>query len=145
MLSSVVTALALAASITNVAAGPLRHGAPRHGARGYRQDAEILEDYTPATFFEQGGKAGACGDFHSDSDAVVALDYRRYGALDKKSSDCGRTVVITNTKNGKQVTAIVADACPTCQNDNCLDLSHGAFDQIATREEGMVPIKWHFA
>ncbi|CAE6452714.1 unnamed protein product [Rhizoctonia solani] len=98
-----------------------------------------------ATFFEQGGVAGACGTVHSDNDKVVALDYRRYGNLSKQSSDCGRTVVITNPKNGKTVTAKVADACPTCENENCLDLSHGAFDQIATREEGMVAINWHFA
>ncbi|CAE7126338.1 unnamed protein product [Rhizoctonia solani] len=98
-----------------------------------------------ATFFKQGGVAGACGTVHDDYDKVVALDYRRYGDTGKKSSDCGRTVVITNTKNGKTVTAKVADACPTCTNENCLDLSLGAFDQIATREEGMVPIAWHFA
>ncbi|CAE6448943.1 unnamed protein product [Rhizoctonia solani] len=98
-----------------------------------------------ATFYEQDGVAGACGDFHSDSDKVVALDSRRYGNIDGRSSHCGRTVVITNTKNGKSVTAIVADACPTCENENCLDLSHGAFFQIATEEEGMVPITWHFA
>ncbi|CAE6414533.1 unnamed protein product [Rhizoctonia solani] len=97
-----------------------------------------------ATYFEQGANAGACGDFHSDGDSVVALDYRRYGPLNQKSSDCGRKVRITNTKNGKSVTAIVADACPSCINDNCLDLSHGAFDQIATRKEGMVPIEWEF-
>ncbi|KAJ1309764.1 hypothetical protein OPQ81_006530 [Rhizoctonia solani] len=243
MLSSFVTALALAASVSNVAAGPLRHA-----SRGYAQDADILEDYTPfhirylalgcsgghgtpffekcchpllrwqkledrpaecipspsasssaalveptsppvdvdpipdydddfkpepeptttkkttsaapeptqgsggseeitggfATFFSQGGSAGACGDYHADTDKVVALDYRRYGPLDQKSSDCGRMVLITNTKNGKTVTAKVADACPTCQNGNCLDLSYGAFDQIATREEGMVAISWHF-
>ncbi|CAE6424976.1 unnamed protein product [Rhizoctonia solani] len=97
-----------------------------------------------ATFFSQNGVAGACGTVHGENDKVVALDYRRYGNLGKQSSDCGRTVVITNTKNGKTVTAKVADACPSCVNENCLDLSHGAFDAIATREEGMVPITWHF-
>lgn len=97
-----------------------------------------------ATFFTQNGNAGACGDKHDDYFKLVALDYRRYGDLGKQSSDCGRSVTITNTKNGKSVTAIVADACPTCKNSNSLDLSLGAFDAIATREEGMVPITWHF-
>jgi hypothetical protein len=39
---SVVAALALAASISNVVATPINNL-----ARGYRQDADILEDYTP--------------------------------------------------------------------------------------------------
>ncbi|CAE6487304.1 unnamed protein product [Rhizoctonia solani] len=296
MLSSFVAALALAASVSNVAASPIHHGPMRHVTRGYRQDADILEDYTPyhvrylaikcheqhdsqffedcchpllrwqklsdrpakcipsasasssaaaieptsppidedpipdydedcsddeptsapvpaitstsvytqpttkvqttsykpettsykpettpeptpqpttshkpskttsaepeptqggggsdeitggfATFFSQGGVAGACGTVHDDYDKVVALDYRRYGDTGKQSSDCGRTVVITNPKNGKTVTAKVADACPSCKNRNCLDLSKGAFQEIATFEEGMVDINWHFA
>lgn len=33
----------------------------------------------------------------------------------------------------------VADACPTCQNANSLDLSIGAFDAIANRADGLVP------
>ncbi|KAH7340882.1 RlpA-like double-psi beta-barrel-protein domain-containing protein-containing protein [Rhizoctonia solani] len=97
-----------------------------------------------ATFFEQRGVAGACGAVHAETDKVVALDYRRYGDLGRQSSDCGRTVLITNPKNGKTVTAKVADACPTCENENCLDLSYGAFDEIATRKEGMVAIEWRF-
>ncbi|KAG9095540.1 hypothetical protein FS749_010253 [Ceratobasidium sp. UAMH 11750] len=63
------------------------------------------------TFFEQGGQAGACGKVHSDDDFVVALDYRRYGPLNKQSPDCGRKVQIINTENGKEVTAIVAGEC----------------------------------
>ncbi|CCO27986.1 hypothetical protein BN14_01977 [Rhizoctonia solani AG-1 IB] len=97
-----------------------------------------------ATFFYQGGNAGACGNYNPDDKPLVALDYRRYGPLNQKSSDCGREVRITNTNNGKSVTAIVADACPSCTNGNCLDLSTGAFDQIASRDAGMVPIEWSF-
>ncbi|KAB5596523.1 hypothetical protein CTheo_160 [Ceratobasidium theobromae] len=97
-----------------------------------------------ATWFTQNGNAGACGDKHPDSDFIVAADYRRYGALNEKSSLCGKKVHITNNNNGKTVVATVADACPTCTNENSLDLSTGAFNQIAEPAEGMVPITWYF-
>jgi len=73
------------------------------------------------------------------------MDKDRYGDLGAKSSLCGKRVKITNTKNNKSVTVVVADACPTCENGNSIDLSRGAFKQIATEEEGMVPIAWSFA
>jgi expansin (peptidoglycan-binding protein) len=77
---------------------------------------------------------------------------------------CGKKVLITNPKNGKSVKATVAgtytlwscsvqkkkthfsvlDACPTCTNENCLDLSKAAFLSIATEDEGEVAIKWSF-
>jgi len=69
----------------------------------------------------------------------------RYGNPDRVSSLCGKHVQITNTKNGKSVTALIADACPTCQgNKNSIDLSRAAFRKIATDNEGEVPIKWKF-
>ncbi|KWU44667.1 hypothetical protein RHOSPDRAFT_33746 [Rhodotorula sp. JG-1b] len=58
-----------------------------------------------ATFFYQDGNAGACGTTHQDSDRIVALQTEMYGS----GQDCGRTVTITNTSNGKSVTATVAD------------------------------------
>lgn len=93
-----------------------------------------------ATFFFQKGNAGACGQVHSDSDIICAIDSERYnnGAL------CGKQVQITNTKNGQTVTATVADECPTCDNGNSIDLSTGAFNHIADQSEGLVPISWIF-
>merc|ERR1711939_949017 len=83
------------------------------------------------------------GDVNDDYSKVVALDTRRFGPT-WKSPDCGRTVKITNTDNGKTVLAKVADACPTCKNYNSLDLSVGAFEAIGHRDTGVLPIKWHF-
>jgi rare lipoprotein A (peptidoglycan hydrolase) len=97
-----------------------------------------------ATFYEQRGVAGACGDVHGEYDMIVAADFRRYGPLDKKSDLCGKKVLITNTDNGKQVTATIADACPSCVSPNSLDLSYGAFDKLGARETGMLPISWKF-
>jgi rare lipoprotein A (peptidoglycan hydrolase) len=75
---------------------------------------------------------------------VVALALARYGTGSNNAPDCGRKVVVTNDKNGKSVTATVADACPGCKNYNSLDLSVGAFNAIATEAEGVVPISWHY-
>jgi len=97
-----------------------------------------------ATFFYQNGVAGACGTVHSDSDFVAAMDYRRYGNLSAQSSLCGKKVKITNPANHKSVTVTVADACPTCNNANSIDLSVGAFTQIATKDQGLVGITWSF-
>ncbi|KAI0054136.1 hypothetical protein FA95DRAFT_1530154 [Auriscalpium vulgare] len=97
-----------------------------------------------ATFFFQGGVAGACGTVHKDTDFVAAIDQTRYGNSGDKSALCGRQVAITNKKNGNSVTVTIADDCPTCINENSIDLSESAFKQIATEEEGEVPIEWHF-
>ena len=53
-------------------------------------------------------------------------------------ANCGRSITITRTDTGQSVTATVADECPTCENGTSLDLSEGAFEQIATKAEGMV-------
>ncbi|TFK45539.1 barwin-like endoglucanase [Heliocybe sulcata] len=92
-----------------------------------------------ATYFYQNGNAGACGQYHSDSAVVAAMDSARYN-----QGLCGKKVFIQNTKNGKSVTATIADECPTCINSNSIDLSVGAFTQIATEEEGEVPIQWKY-
>jgi len=94
------------------------------------------------TYFTQNGVAGACGKVHPDSAKVVALDTQLYGNTGEASQYCGKTITITNTNNGKTVTAIVADACPTCGGKDYVDMSVGAFTEIATEEEGEVPITW---
>ncbi|KAF8892538.1 RlpA-like double-psi beta-barrel-protein domain-containing protein-containing protein [Infundibulicybe gibba] len=91
-----------------------------------------------ATFFDQNGNAGACG-----------ADSRRYGDTGVKSPLCGKQVRITNTQNNKSVTVTIADACPTCENENSIDLSRGAFQQIATFDQGVantpiVSVAWSF-
>ncbi|RSH94696.1 hypothetical protein EHS25_004501 [Saitozyma podzolica] len=91
-----------------------------------------------------GGQAGACGTVHSDSDLVIAIDIAWYGNTGSESSYCGKSITVQNTQNGKEVTAVVADVCPTCANGNSLDLSVGAFTAIATESEGQVPINWWF-
>ncbi|KAK7693516.1 hypothetical protein QCA50_003084 [Cerrena zonata] len=71
-------------------------------------------------------------------------DEARYGNSGAQSDLCGKQVKITNPANGKSVTVTIADDCPTCTNSNSIDLSVGAFTQIATEEQGMVGITWSF-
>lgn len=85
--------------------------------------------------------AGACGVSNPDSLPLVAITAEYYGGDSGRASDnCGRYVNIKNTNNGKTVTAVVADLCPTCVNGNSLDLSVGAFTSIASEADGMVPV-----
>jgi len=97
-----------------------------------------------ATFYEQDGSEGACGGFNSDDEMIGAIDEDRYGVSSERSPLCGRRVHITNTDNGKSVTVVLVDDCPTCANSNSIDLSPSAFQQIANPDTGMVPISWYF-
>jgi len=98
-----------------------------------------------ATYFYQNGNAGACGRVHSDDDLIAAIDADRYGNLGLKSDLCGRKVKITNPSRDKSVVVTIVDACPTCRNSNSIDLSLGAFRQIADVSQGIVSITWAYA
>jgi len=101
-----------------------------------------------ATYFYQGGNAGECGTVHSDYDKVIAIDANGWWSdyqSNNASPYCGKWITLTNTNNGKSVTAMVADVCPTCDTNNSLDLSLGAFEAIADTSAGQVPITWVWA
>lgn len=97
-----------------------------------------------ATYYYQGGNAGACGNYHGDYDMIGAIDIAWYGNTGSQSQYCGRSVKVTNQNNGRSVDIIVADVCPTCNTDNSFDLSVGAFQAIASLDDGLVPITWSF-
>ncbi|GAA6057911.1 hypothetical protein JCM3770_002200 [Rhodotorula araucariae] len=91
-----------------------------------------------ATYYSQGGAAGSCGNYASDSDYVVAVNVAQMN-----SGLCGKSVKITNTANGKTITATVADTCPGCAGSS-LDLSEGAFGALGEYSSGVLPISWSF-
>ncbi|KAG2158189.1 plant expansin [Suillus bovinus] len=97
-----------------------------------------------ATFFYQGGNAGACGTVHSDSDFICAMDQSRYGNSGNASPLCGQQVQITNQINGNTVVVTIADDCPTCANSNSIDLSVAAFQALDSLSVGDLPIVWKF-
>lgn len=103
-----------------------------------------------ATYFYQNGNAGACGTVHSDSDYIIAIDSNGWWsdyASNDNSPYCGKSINIKNIANGNIITAVVADVCPTCTNDNSLDLSVGAFSALANGDMGLgeLDIAWSFA
>lgn len=92
-----------------------------------------------ATFFYQEGQPGSCGTVHADSAVIVAMNVDQAG----NNAHCGQYVHITNTANGKSITALVADECPGC-GWGSLDLSTGAFTQLGSEDTGVLPITWYF-
>ncbi|KAK4705386.1 hypothetical protein P7C70_g829, partial [Phenoliferia sp. Uapishka_3] len=114
---------------------------PRRGRRPWKsvQKSSSKGTYSgQATYFYQEGGTGACGSVRKDSSYIVALNTAQYS-----SGNCGKKVKITNTSNGKSVTATVADECPGCASHS-LDLSTGAFDSIGDEDTGVLPIKWSY-
>ncbi|GAA5995819.1 RlpA-like double-psi beta-barrel domain-containing protein [Rhodotorula paludigena] len=94
-----------------------------------------------ATYFFQNGNPGNCGNYNSDSTLLVALPTNTYAG----GSHCGQSVRITKVDTGKQITAKVQDSCPTCRNDQSLDLSWGAFSALGgTESMGIFDITWQF-
>ncbi|KAL7005399.1 hypothetical protein EMMF5_005097 [Cystobasidiomycetes sp. EMM_F5] len=96
--------------------------------------------YGRATWYEQNGQPGACGNYNNDYAYIVALDSSAYSW-----SNCGRKVVIQNTSTGKTITATVADECPTCGGYGNLDLSIGAYSALGDLSSGVFGIAWKFA
>lgn len=111
-----------------------------------------------ATFYEQNGGTGSCGQVHKESDRIIALSPSWQGS-GYPPAYCGRKIQITNTGGGqnnngqgKVIEATVADTCPGCDSNHlgkCLtcvtssrckkwgltriwlpDLSHGAFQAL---------------
>ncbi|GAA5993026.1 hypothetical protein JCM5350_004905 [Sporobolomyces pararoseus] len=94
-----------------------------------------------ATFFWQNGVAGNCGKVNSDDTPLVALPTATY----ENGAHCGKYVTITRSDTGKSIQALVADSCPTCNNNACLDLSWGAFSALGgTQSMGVFDITWQF-
>ncbi|KAL7415949.1 RlpA-like double-psi beta-barrel-protein domain-containing protein-containing protein [Mrakia frigida] len=97
-----------------------------------------------ATYFLQNGNPGACGNYNSDDTPLVAITSEWWGGDNFSSGSdlCGKYVNIKRVSTGATVTAVIADACPSCVNGNSLDLSVGAFTALGQESEGMFEIEW---
>ncbi|GAA5965843.1 hypothetical protein JCM8115_003023 [Rhodotorula mucilaginosa] len=133
--SSAAAAAAWASSSSAAAAAkPTQDSSPSSGG-GHVYSGGL------ATFFYQNGVAGNCGKVNSDDTLLVALPTATYAG----GSHCGQYVEITRSDTGKKIKALVADSCPTCNNDSCLDLSWGAFSALGgTQSMGVFDITWQF-
>jgi len=95
-----------------------------------------------ATWFDQGGIAGACGTVNSDDAFIVALDPTVWGDINTRSGHCDQQISIS--WNGKTIQVTAADECMGC-GPNSLDLSHAAFEAFASRDVGVLQgITWEF-
>ncbi|MBW0470078.1 hypothetical protein O181_009793 [Austropuccinia psidii MF-1] len=83
---------------------------------------------------------GACGDVNSEFDYIVAMNHKQYG----QGEPCHKKVKITNTLNGRTVTAMVTDECPPC-GFGSLDLSPSVFKVLGALDIGVLPIIWEWA
>ncbi|KAL7417458.1 hypothetical protein BDY24DRAFT_411436 [Mrakia frigida] len=103
-----------------------------------------------ATYFLQGGNAGACGNVNDDSALIVAIPTTFWGDdSGSASSYCGSQMVITAASTGQTVTVTVADLCPTCVGADSIDLSVGAISALAGStdytQEGQYDVTWQWA
>ncbi|KIS72149.1 uncharacterized protein UMAG_00567 [Mycosarcoma maydis] len=90
-----------------------------------------------ATYYAAG--LGACGNYNSGSDFIVALNAAQYGDLGQRSSWCGKSIAITY--NGNTQYATVQDACPSCPYGG-LDMSEGLFRAFANPSVGVFQMSW---
>ncbi|WVQ98683.1 hypothetical protein IAU59_005814 [Kwoniella sp. CBS 9459] len=91
-----------------------------------------------ATYYAVG--LGACGWHNVASDFIVAQNSAQYGG-GYPGPNCGRSITISY--GGKQVSATIADECPTCDYGG-LDLSEGLFTQFADTGAGVFYMSWWY-
>jgi len=89
-----------------------------------------------ATFYAVG--LGACGQTNTPDQLIAAAGASRFDS-ETASVICGQKATITGPKGS--VTVTILDRCVAC-GFNDLDLSTGAFNQIADPTQGRVPITW---
>ncbi|KAJ1927650.1 hypothetical protein IWQ60_002753 [Tieghemiomyces parasiticus] len=135
----VALSIALAGSLL-VGALPDHRTFPRDTHRQLRRGEEFTGD---GTYYSPSVGTGACGWDNSDSEKVVALNAPQFGEGNPNSnSNCGKMVNIKGPKG--EVQAKIVDKCPVCKSGD-LDMSPGAFDEIADEADGRVSITWSFA
>ncbi|KAG2147143.1 hypothetical protein BD769DRAFT_1414503 [Suillus cothurnatus] len=90
------------------------------------------------TFYDVG--LGACGDYSSPSDFIVALNVEQYGS-GYPGPMC--FLPITISYGGLTAQAVIMDECMGCPYGG-LDFSTGLFDYFASASEGVIYGSWWF-
>jgi len=121
---------------------PSTHTAPNtatatHTSAPYEKITPMTYVGGYATYYYEKNHTGACGQRHSDSELVVAMDSRIF-----HKNLCGKEIEVS--ANGKSVTVKIVDDCAGCLNENCTDLSVAAFERIAPKSLGMLHASWHY-
>lgn len=91
------------------------------------------------TFYDFADGSGNCSFPATPGDPLVAaMNDRDYAG----SAACGACIALTGPKGS--VTVRIVDRCPECPQGD-VDLHPEAFDRIADRAAGRVPIRWVYA
>ncbi|KAJ7909021.1 RlpA-like double-psi beta-barrel-protein domain-containing protein-containing protein [Mycena leptocephala] len=88
-----------------------------------------------ATFYTPEGEVGACGKVIQNSDLFVALSPDNY----ENGARCGEVFVVEHGTKG--VTVEVGDICVACTG-NQVDLTEGAFEILASLDEGKIEVTY---
>ncbi|KAF8314312.1 plant expansin, partial [Clavulina sp. PMI_390] len=96
------------------------------------------------TWFNPG--LGACGITNDNADLITAVSTTIYdtypgytGTNPNNNPICGHKLAVHHA--GKTVTVKITDRCVACAEFD-LDLSPGAFKQLAAESVGRIPITW---
>lgn len=87
---------------------------------------------------------GACGKYSTATDSICAISHARYDAAANGPNPntnplCGRQ--IRANRQGRSVVVTVVDRCEGCEEDD-IDFSPSAFQQLASLPEGRVRVGW---
>lgn len=99
------------------------------------------------TYYHAG--LGACGQTHSGSDFVVALnkiifDPQTPGGNPNNNALCNRRIRVRDPGNGRLIDVTVAGRCEIC-SANDLDLSQGAFEALGHHvDQGVSYADWQW-
>jgi expansin (peptidoglycan-binding protein) len=108
------------------------------GTSGESPVCDRTEHEGVATYYTFADGSGNCSFPPTPDDLnVAAMNDVEY----EGSFCCGGCVTLEGPLGS--VTVRIVDRCPECEAGH-LDLSPVAFDRIARREEGIVPISWHY-
>ncbi|KAF2278720.1 uncharacterized protein EI97DRAFT_217290 [Westerdykella ornata] len=98
------------------------------------------------TYYDPG--LGACGIASTANDDIVAISHFTFDAVQTGSDPnqnvlCGRRIRAQRANNGKTVSVdlTVVDRCTGCKPTD-IDVSPSAFDKLAQRDLGRVPVTW---
>ncbi|KAI0718969.1 riboflavine-aldehyde-forming enzyme [Cerioporus squamosus] len=108
-----------------------------------------------ATYYQPNGGFGACGAPSQNSDFVVALSPSEYAG----GANCWRHIGVwcmslfslmsgqMNSRDfsdqGRFVDVTVVDECPGCEPGH-IDLSEGAFQQLASLDAGLIQVDYNY-
>ncbi len=124
----------------NTKNGDAEDGNTEGGDAEEQMNAFVGEPFTgEGTYYDFADGSGACMFDPSPNDMdIAALNSKQW----EGSAWCGACADV-NGPNGS-VRVRIVDLCPECPHGN-LDFSPQAFDKIADRRAGRVPIDWRFA